>query len=403
MHPSGSKLVIGLLVLLGLLVSQLLALAQTEEQLPIPKRRYLIAFSNGEMTNPWRWAFVDSMEEWAYKFKNLGPGIDYIWTNAGNDSARQLMDCETLLAMQPDILIVSPNQDEPLDPVIDMATAAGVPLMIIDRSLVREPPVGTYFVNITQNYAMSGAYQAVYALEWLKVHYGEYRGNIVEIQGIIGSSPTTDEYVGIRAILKHFPDVKIIATGEGSYSQAGGRRVMEDFLARFGPGEIDLIICYNDAEALGALEAIEAAGRTELLTGRILGKDQQVAMLRELLAGSALMTTECPPYYGPYAIPLAIRYLNGEETPPPKVYLPLRCWENPHDEIDLTPGDDEAIIKAHIQYCEEHNLALVPPETGNFDELTVDISSWPGYDEIMRYTEEGVWPEGIYDLQNTRE
>jgi len=167
MHPSGSKLVIGLLVLLGLLVSQLLALAQTEEQLPIPKRRYLIAFSNGEMTNPWRWAFVDSMEEWAYKFKNLGPGIDYIWTNAGNDSARQLMDCETLLAMQPDILIVSPNQDEPLDPVIDMATAAGVPLMIIDRSLVREPPVGTYFVNITQNYAMSGAYQAVYALEWL--------------------------------------------------------------------------------------------------------------------------------------------------------------------------------------------------------------------------------------------
>jgi ribose transport system substrate-binding protein len=179
------------------------AIAQEYEELPVPNERYLIAFSNGEMSNEWRWAFVDSMQEWANKFRKLGPGIEYVWTNAGNDSAKQLMDVENLLAMNPSVLIVSPNQDEPLDPIIDMASDAGVPLMVIDRSLVRKPGIGTYFTNITQNYAMSGAYQAVYALEWLKEKYGEYRGSIVEIQGIIGSSPTTDEYVGIRAILQH--------------------------------------------------------------------------------------------------------------------------------------------------------------------------------------------------------
>jgi ribose transport system substrate-binding protein len=392
-----------LAVTLLLLVSMVCGVALAgDEDLPVPKRRYRIGFSNGEMSNPWRWAFVDSMQQWANKYRNIGPGIEYVWTNAGNDSAKQLMDCENLLAMGIDLLIVSPNQDEPLDPVIDMATAANVPLIVVDRSLIRKPGVGTYVANITQNYALSGAYQAVYALEWLKARYGEYKGNIVEIQGIIGSSPTTDEYVGIRSILKHYPDVKIIATAEGGYSQVGGRKVMEDFLQRFGPGEIDLVICYNDAEALGAIEAIEAAGRTELLEGRILGKDQMVTFVEELLKGRGLMTTECPPDYGMYAITTAIRYLNGEEIPQ-MVYLPLRNWENPHGPVHLVPADNvEEILKKHIKFAKDRKLALIPPEAGDFEALTVDLTRWKGYEDVMEYTKTRVFPNDITDLQNVK-
>ncbi|MCR4425077.1 MAG: substrate-binding domain-containing protein [Firmicutes bacterium] len=384
------------LLVFGMVLGTLAA----SENLPVPKKRYRIGFSNGEMSNSWRWAFVDSMQEWAHKFRNIGPGIDYVWTNAGNDSAKQLMDCENLLAMGVDILIVSPNQDEPLDPVIDMCTAAGVPLIVIDRSLVRQPGVGTYVANITQNYALSGAYQAAYALEWLKAKYGAYKGNIVEIQGIIGASPTTDEYVGIRAILKHYPDVKIIATAEGGYSQVGGRQVMEDFLQRFGPGQIDLVICYNDAEALGAIEAIEAAGRRELLDGRILGKDQQVTFVEQILAGRGLMTTECPPYYGPYAIPTAIRYLNGEQIPK-LIHLPLRNWENPRGPVNLVPAKNmEEILKRHIKFAKDKRLALIPPEAGDFEALTVDLTRWKGYEDVMEYTRTRTFPKGIKDLQN---
>ncbi len=99
----------------------------SDSGLEAPNSKYLIAFSNGDMNNTWRWAFVQSMEDWAGMYKGMKPGINYVWTNSHADSARQLMDCETLLAMQPDMLILSPNQDEPLDPVIDMATDAGVP------------------------------------------------------------------------------------------------------------------------------------------------------------------------------------------------------------------------------------------------------------------------------------
>ena len=388
-----------LLVLFTVICLSFSVIAQDE--LPVPKERYTIAFSNGEMSNSWRWAFVDSMQQWANKYKKLGAGIDYVWTNAGNDSAKQLMDVENLLAMAPDILILSPNQDEPLDPVIDMATESGVPLIVVDRSLVREPGRGTYITNITQNYAMSGAYQAVYVLRWLKETYGAYRGNIVEIQGIIGSSPTTDQYVGFRSIIKHFPKVKILATAEGEYSRNGGRRVMEDYLQRFGAGEIDLIVTHNDAMALGALGAIRAAGRKELLDGRILAKDQTVEFLKEILNGNGMMTTECPPFYGKYAMTTAIQYLNGDLTPEAMTYLPLRNWENPNDDIDLTPAqNDREIIRKHIEYSEAHKLALIPPETGDFAGLTVDISNWKGYEDVMIYTESKVIPEDVVDLQN---
>ena len=74
-----------------------------------PKSKYLITFSNGDMNNTWRWAFVQSMEDWASMYKGMKPGINYVWTNSHADSARQLMDCETLLAMQPDMLILSPE------------------------------------------------------------------------------------------------------------------------------------------------------------------------------------------------------------------------------------------------------------------------------------------------------
>lgn len=394
---------VALLAGFAMLLGEVQMLSAAPNDLPVPKKRYLIAFSNGEMSNSWRWAFVNSMNEWAANLRKVGAGIDFTWTNGDADAAKQLMDCDTLLAQKPDILILSPFQDQPLDPVIDMATKAGVPLMVIDRSLVRKPPVGTYFTNITQNYCFSGMYQAAYILAWLKDRYGDYKGNVVEIQGQIGSSPTTDEYIGLRAVLKYYPNVKIIATGEGGYAQSGGRKIMEGYLQRFKAGDIDLIVCHNDAMALGAIEAIEAAGRNELLEGRILGKDQMVDFVKEILKGRALMTTECPPYYGPFAIPTAIKYLNKEETPKAITYLPLRNWENPNNKFHLTPvGDDRAILEKHIKYSVDHGLALIPPETGDYDKLAFDLSKTKGYAEVMEYSRSGKVPAGITDLLNVK-
>ncbi|MBN8994297.1 MAG: substrate-binding domain-containing protein [Rhizobiales bacterium] len=388
-------------VVLGMLGGPVLA---EDAPQPTPKKHYLIAFSNGDMNNSWRAAFVNSMEQWGKKFKDVGPGVDYVWTNSAGDSAKQLQDAQTLLAQKPDMLILSPNQSVPLDPVIDMATKANVPLMVIDRSLERKPPTGTYVLNITQNYAISGMTMAYYALEHLKQKHGAYKGNIVEIQGELGSSPNTDMWVGIREVLKHYPDVKILSTEEGKWSNDGGRRVMQGFLQRFSDDEMDVIFTYADAEGLGAIQAIKAAGRESLLDGRIASKDGDVAFIQYVLDGKAMMSTECPPYYGAFAIPEAIQYLNGDLDQKGIQFLSLRTWPNPNVPTQLAVSGDQVkeILTKQIAFTNENKLPLIPPETGNYEELHFDASKVTGYDDVMAYSKSGEVPKDLYDLQNTK-
>ena len=356
------------------------------------------------MNNSWRAAFVNSMEQWGKKFKSVGPGVDYVWTNSAGDSAKQLQDAQTLLAQKPNMLILSPNQSTPLDPVIDMATKANVPLMVIDRSLVRKPVVGTYVLNITQNYAISGMTMAAYAVDYLHRKNGAYKGNIVEIQGELGSSPNTDMYVGIREVLKHYPDIKILSTEEGKWSNDGGRRVMQGYLQRFTDDQMDVIFTYADAEGLGAIQAIKAAGRNELLDGRIASKDGDVNFIQYVLDGKAMMSTECPPYYGAFAIPEAIEYLNGDLKNTGIQFLNLRTWPNPAAPTLMKASGDEvkAMLAKEIQYTKDQKLPLIPPEAGDYDQLHFDASKVQGYDDVMAYSKSGEVPKDIYDLQNTK-
>ncbi len=372
--------------------------------LPVPKKHYVIAFSNGDMNNAWRYAFVTSMQQWGEKYKNIGPGVKYVWTNSAGDSAKQLQDCETLLAQKPDILILSPNQAAPLDPVIDMATKAQVPLIVIDRSLVRKPPIGTYFLNITQNYAFSGMTMAAYAVDYLRRKYGAYKGNIVEIQGELGSSPNIDMYVGIREVLKHYPGIKILATEEGKWSSDGGRSVMQGYLQRFSDEQMDVIFTYADASGLGAILAINATGRSKLLDGRIASKDGDVHFVRYVAEGKAMMSTECPPYYGAFAIPEAVEYLNGSLQEKGIQYLKLRTWPNPNAPslLPVSGADLKAILERQIKYTLDHKLALLPPETDDYSQLYFDVSKVAGYSDVVSYSKSGVVPKDIYDLQNTK-
>ena len=370
----------------------------------VPKKHYLIAFSNGDMNNSWRAAFVNSMEQWGTKYKNAGPGVDYVWTNSAGDSAKQLQDSQTLLAQKPDMLILSPNQATPLDPVIDMATKANVPLMVIDRSLIRKPPVGTYVLNITQNYGISGMTMAAYALDHLHRKYGAYKGNIVEIQGELGSSPNNDMYVGIREVLKNYPDVKIVSTEEGKWSSDGGRRAMQGFLQRFTDDQMDVIFTYSDASGLGAIQAIKAAGRNELLDGRIASKDGDVNFVKYVADGKAMMTTECPPYYGAFAIPEAIQYLNGTLQDKGIQFLKLRTWQNPATPslVSAKSEDLKGILAQQIKYTLDQELPLIPPESGDYDKLYFDASTVKGYDDVAAYLKAGTVPKDIVDLQNAK-
>jgi ABC-type sugar transport system substrate-binding protein len=106
----------------------------------IPEKKYFIAFSNGDMNDLWRLTFVKDVENFANRYMEEF-GIKFMWTNAGHNSAKQLADIESLLALKPDLLLMSANEREPLNVVKEMCDEQGVPLIILDRVSSTSPPM----------------------------------------------------------------------------------------------------------------------------------------------------------------------------------------------------------------------------------------------------------------------
>ncbi len=329
----------------------------------VPKYKYFIAFSNGDMGDIWRRTFVQDIEAWALKYVERF-GIKWIWTNAGNNSALQVSQAQSLLSMKPDLLLVSPNESEPLMPVLEMANQMKIPVIALDREFaIKAEEEGDYYVQVqSMDYYLNGVGSAVGILMDMTHKYGRPMGNVVEIAGILGSSPGIQRSQGIHWVLDNYPDIRVIASRPGDFDRRKGYEHMRDLLEAYKPGQIDAVHASCDAMGLGALKAIEEKGRTELL-GHIHGIDGDTPALRAILDGKYASSHECSPYYGMTAFEYAIRILNGEKMPA-RVMLPTRWF------TAYTP-ERRAELERLTKYAEEKGLPFPPVEMGGQSILSV--------------------------------
>lgn len=251
-----------------------------------------VAYSQGSLSGEWR---VENSRDMKAKVEEAG--CAFIQASANDDVAKQLQDVNDLLAKKPDLLVVAPVQYEPLAPVPGLAEQAGVPLIVVDRALPGTPGEGEWKAFISIDFVESGAKVAESIVKGLTKKNGSPKGNLVHITGTTGASPVLDEQKGIDQVLAKYPDVNIVGSCDGKYAGEPGRKCMEDLLQRFGKGQIDGMIADNDESALGAIQAIKAAGRTELFPW-IWGKDAQRTGLEAMLAGEMYYTISTPPQYG---------------------------------------------------------------------------------------------------------
>lgn len=288
---------------------------------PAAPTKGLVAFSQGTLENEWRVLNTKDMEK---AFRDAG--YDFTWTDAKADPAKQLADVEDLLAKKPVLLVVAPVEYEPLAPVKDMAAKANVPLIVIDRAIPGEPGTGTWIALLTIDFVETGRWVAEDVVEELTKKYGEPKGNIVHITGTLGASPVIDEQKGIDEVLAKYPNIKIVASCDGKYAREPGRKCMEDLLQKFGAGQIDGVIADNDEMVLGAIQAIEAAGRTELL-GWLWGKDGTKTGLEALLQGKMTMTVQTPPYFGALTVKVFEDWKAGKKVETLQ-YTPKERFDN---------------------------------------------------------------------------
>jgi len=230
--------------------------AGTKVSLP-KKDKYVIGYSQSNNAEPYRAQLNTQLQYFVKQHPNLQllPIAD-----AAQDSSRQVSQVQQFIQQKVDILIVSPNEADPLTPPVEQACKAGIPVIILDRS-VNTNCIAAFIGG--DNVAIGNA------AGQLAVKLLPAGGNVAELRGILSNQPQIDRDKGFRDAIAVNPKIKIIKEQEGKWLKEEATKIMQQWLQ--AGTKIDLVYAHNDPMALGAYLA--AAGQNKQKDIKFIGID----------------------------------------------------------------------------------------------------------------------------------
>ena len=266
-----------------------------------------VGFSQVGAESDWRTANSQSMKD-TFSKEN---GYDLIFDDAQQKQENQITAIRNFIQQDVDYIVLAPVTETGWDTVLKEAKDADIPVIIVDRMIdVSDDSLYTAWVG--SNFKMEGQK----ACEWLNA-YAEAKGmkevNIAHIQGTIGASAQIGRTEGLEEAAKEY-GWNIVAQQTGEFTQAKGQEVMESMLKQHD--NINVVYCENDNEAFGAIDAIEAAGKTVGPDGDILvmSFDTTNAGLTDTLSGKIICDTECNPLHGPRVEEIIKKLEDGKDV-----------------------------------------------------------------------------------------
>lgn len=270
------------------------------------KERYKVGFAQMESNNPWRIAETKSFVDTADTC-----GWDLIATDAAGSAAKQVADVDSMIAQGIDVLFLPPREEKPLIPAVMKARAAGIPTFLVDRSV--DPAVakpGEHFVSFLGSDFID---QGSRAAGWLMENFDGDKGIIVQLEGTTGSSPANDRKKGFDDAIAADDRFEIVASQTGDFARDLGRQVMETLLQAHP--DVNVVYAHNDEMAIGAIQALELAGRKPGEDVTIVSIDGTRDALQAIIDGKMGVTVESSPFFGPLACDVMKRYAAGEDIP----------------------------------------------------------------------------------------
>ncbi|MFB2118297.1 substrate-binding domain-containing protein [Parapedobacter sp. 2B3] len=260
-------------------------------------KKYRIGFSQCTGDLSWRKATVDALQrELAFH-----PGAELIYRNAGDNSDLQVEQIAELVHSDIDILLVSPNEAQPLTVAVERVFNRGIPVIVIDRKIASNK--FTCYVG-TDNYSI-GKMAAEYILNTFPDTV-----NIIEITGLEGSSPTSERSRGFHERIAHERRVRIKASVAGDWLQEGAEAALLKIKNILAPG--DIIFAQNDPMVLGAYEVYKSLGYEK--EANFVGVDGLPGPEGgiQLVSDKIIQATLLNPTGGEEAIQTAFRILESE-------------------------------------------------------------------------------------------
>jgi ribose transport system substrate-binding protein len=270
------------------------------------KDKYKVGFAQTESNNPWRIAQTESMKAEAAKL-----GHQLVYTDAAGSAAKQVADVNSMIAQGVDLIFLAPREEKPLIPAVMAAKRAGIPVILLDRNVDQGlAKAGRDYVTFIGSDFVDEGKRAAEALA--KAVNGNAK--IIQLEGTTGSSPANDRRKGFEDGLKAHAGMKIVASQSGDFARDKGRQVAETLLQAHP--DATAIYAHNDEMAIGAIAALEAAGKKPGKDVIIVSIDGTRDALQAIVDGKMLATVECNPKFGPKAFETLARYAKGDAIEP---------------------------------------------------------------------------------------
>jgi ribose transport system substrate-binding protein len=229
-------------------------------------------------------------------------GLNLITVDSQNDPAKQIASVEDLIQNKAKVIMINPTDSDAVANVVKEATAAGVKVISLDRAVNG--------AEVSSHIASDNVAGGRMAAEFLLKKLGD-KGNLVELQGIPGSSAARERGEGFESGIAGVPGVKLVARQPADFDRAKGLSVMENILQ--GNRNVQGVFAQNDEMALGAEKALEAAGLNNVA---VVGFDATPDAVAAVHAGKMAATVQQKPdLIGKMGVDVAKELIEGKSVP----------------------------------------------------------------------------------------
>jgi ribose transport system substrate-binding protein len=184
--------------------------------------------------------------------------VELLWNSANNDVATQASQVESLINQKVDAIIIVPVQADSLGPQLQAAKDAKIPVLAVNTTLKNEALITS---AVLPDDVAAGAQE----MQMMADKLGG-KGNIVILQGPLGSSPELDRTKGIESVLAKYPNIKVLAKDTANWARDEAVNKVKNWISSFG-GDINGIVAENDDMGLGAVQALKEANKTVPVVG----------------------------------------------------------------------------------------------------------------------------------------
>jgi len=242
------KRIIALMLTLMLVVSMFAGCQPKEEEMAADSGKVGLIVST--LNNPFFVTLKEGAEEKAAEL-----GLELVVLDSQNDAATELSNMEDLVTQGVDVILINPTDSDAVGNAIKAANAKEIPVITLDRGA----NAGDVVTHIASDNVAGGVMAGEYVVELLGG-----QGKVVELEGIAGTSAARDRGQGFNDAIGA-SSIEVVAKQVADFDRTKGLSVMENILQ--AQPEIDAVFAHNDEMALGALKAIESAGKNIIVVG----------------------------------------------------------------------------------------------------------------------------------------